>query len=601
MCDRGNHRVSVYALHGFVLLHIWRAPPAAGLSADWEPYGIAFDSHGRVYVSDTANLAVHRLSLAGQWEKSWSVGAVGHLAVDCRDRACAVLSGPPPTVVVLDENGGTTEVTSTVAADLASEFPPPPFAAGPNGELYLESIAMPGACPEPRRGAAAGVFGADGSPMPDARPLPAPAYVPDGTFHTTALDSQIYRCQWHRVILSGDLPRGTSVEVATFTAEMPLTDEDIAALPGKAWETCATATAFDRGTWDALVRSGPARWLWLRLTLRGQGDATPAITCIEIEFPRISLRRYLPAVYSADPISADFTDRFLAIFDTALRSIETRLDTQAALFDPLSAPAADRRHDFLSWLGTWIGIAVDRTWPDARRRQYLKRAAEIYDVRGTPQGLWRQLVLYLGLDPDRCCCPGDNRVSRCVPRPRNCAPEDRQPCRWRPPRLVLEHFKLRRWLFVGEGTLGNQAVLWGKRIVNRMELDAGGQVGSSQLVTTPDPLRDPFHVYAHRFTVFVPAGVKVNETMSRGLERLIAAESPAGAQWDVRYVEPRFRIGVQSMIGLDSVIARVPRGVTLGDTPLGPASVLGPPPHAAGPPQFAVGRQARIGSTTRIE
>ena len=41
-----------------------------------------------------------------------------------------------------------------------------------------------------------------------------------------------------------------------------------------------------------------------------------------------------------------------------------------------------------------------------------------------------------------------------------------------------------------------------------------------------------------------------------------------------KVVKVQGRLGFQSMIGLDSVIARLPQGVTLGQTEVGPASVL---------------------------
>src|SRR5207247_461214 len=105
------------------------------------------------------------------------------------------------------------------------------------------------------------------------------------------------------------------------------------------------------GEWDCLIRSGAGRFLSLRVELQGSGAATPRISAMVVEFPRISLRRYLPAVFGQEPISADFTDRFLAIFDTTLRTIERAIDTQARLFDPLSAPATQGKSgtpDFLT-------------------------------------------------------------------------------------------------------------------------------------------------------------------------------------------------------------------------------------------------------------
>ena len=109
-----------------------------------------------------------------------------------------------------------------------------------------------------------------------------------------------------------------------------------------------------KGEWDCLVRSGGGRFLWLRMEFRGNGRVTPRLDSIELEFPRISLRRYLPAVFGKEAVSADFTDRFLSLFDTTFRSIETNLDREARFFDPLSAPAErdpKTGADFLSWLG----------------------------------------------------------------------------------------------------------------------------------------------------------------------------------------------------------------------------------------------------------
>ncbi len=160
--------------------------------------------------------------------------------------------------------------------------------------------------------------------------------------------------------------------------------------------------------------------------------------------------------------------------------------------------------------------------------------------------------------------------------------------------MILEHYRLRRWLELGAGRLGDQAVLWGKRIVNRSKLDDGARVGVTQLKGSQDPLRDPFHVYAHKFTVFVPAAAACTPQRRHEIEQLVAVESPAHTAATIEFVEPRLRIGFQSMIGLDAVVARVPQGVVFGETPVGPASVL-TGSHSA------VVATARIGATAVIE
>ena len=166
------------------------------------------------------------------------------------------------------------------------------------------------------------------------------------------------------------------------------------------------------------------------------------------------------------------------------------------------------------------------------------------------------------------------------------------------PSLILEHFKLRRWLFVGEGRLGEQSVLWGKRIVNRTKLNETAQVGVTQLIDTGDPVRDPFHLYAHKFSVFVPAGCARTDAQQAALQRLIAMSKPAHTVAQLELVEPRFRIGFQSSIGLDSVVGRYPKGFVLDDHTLGYDTVLGEPCGKEGGPTLEIGEQSRIGTTT---
>ena len=141
--------------------------------------------------------------------------------------------------------------------------------------------------------------------------------------------------------------------------------------------------------------------------------------------------------------------------------------------------------------------------------------------------------------------------------------------------MILEHFQIRRWLFTGAGALGACSELWGRRIVNRSQLDEGAQVGGTQLVTSNDPLRDPFHYAAHRFTVFVPGRLEDSDPLRRSLFNLLKSESPAHTQYDIQFVRPRFRIGFQSSIGLNSVVARRPTdAVTLDSSKLRSGAIL---------------------------
>ena len=52
--------------------------------------------------------------------------------------------------------------------------------------------------------------------------------------------------------------------------------------------------------------------------------------------------------------------------------------------------------------------------------------------------------------------------------------------------------------------------------------------------------------------------------------------------------------------GLNTVVGRYPEGVTLNQTALGGDSVLSEPPHKQGGPTLEIGRQSRVGTTTKL-
>jgi phage tail-like protein len=619
VCDTGHHRLSVFALRGYVLRDHWSPPVNPNLKT-WEPYAVAFDGKGRVFVTDGANGCVHRFRPSGIWETCLpGFGKATWIAIDCMDRVYVRVEGETGVRIVdtdgkpivdtddkpvvdkdgkpvVDKDGKPISAGAQPEA-LAALFPGLPFPVDKQGNLHLGAL-----CIDAKSGQT-GVFDLNGDPT-TAAAIGGPLYETLGDYYSEALDSDLYRCQWHRIVLRGQVPVGSRIEVKTYTAEALQPTDTILNLPPDAWATRQTVLATKDGVWDGLIRSGGGRYLWLNLTLRGNGMVTPTIESLRIEYPRISLRRYLPGVFGADPGAADFADRFLSIFDTGFRSIENEIDNLARYFDPMSAPAGRSpgdRSDFLSWLASWIGVSLDRHWPEAKQRRLLKEAARLHPIRGTRIGLWRQLLLLMDMEPEPNCCPDDRPRTRCSPTPDNCAPVEICPCAWEPPPLILEHYQLRRWLFFGASRLGDQAELWGKKIVNRSQLNTNAQVGQTQLIDTPDPFRDPFHVYAHKFTVFVPACYGKSDRLRKSLENLLRTERPAHTLALVEYVEPRLRIGIQSTIGLNTVVGRYPEGVTLNESALGRGSVLSEPPQKQGPPTLEIGRWSRVGTTTKLD
>ncbi len=95
----------------------------------------------------------------------------------------------------------------------------------------------------------------------------------------------------------------------------------------------------------------------------------------------------LPAIYQDD----DLAQRMLEAFDQVVAPIYSTLDNFDAYLDPWLAP-----EDFLTWLGGWVGMALDDSWDEGRKREVVARAAELFRMRGTAAGLAGQVEIQTG-------------------------------------------------------------------------------------------------------------------------------------------------------------------------------------------------------------
>jgi phage tail-like protein len=564
VCDAGlPGRLLVFDRRSFALRAVWK-PPAGATPAPWSPRAVAVDG-GTVYVADPNNGAVHRFARWGGWLGMWTgLGAVTGLALDCRRRLHLVIAGEV-RIARVDASGADAGMAAR-PDEVEGDFPPPPFPVAGNGVVDLRAL-----CPSDKG------FDREGEPVPIPT-APVPAFVSTGQWTSAALDSGIARCVWHRLAPDMELAAHQRVRFSTYTAEVALPDTDVALLPASSWTQVPGAGSGQ----DALILSPPGRYLWLRATLESDGAATPRLCGLTLEYPRISLRRYLPAAFGSDPVSADFTDRLLSIFDRGFRDMEARIDNGAILFDADSAPAQPNA-DILGWIAAWLGLSLERSWPEPTRRALVKRAGKLFACRGTLRGLRETLLTWLGwtslpVIPRRPVCG-----SRCRPAARSPAI----------PTLILEHWKLRRWLWLGKGRLGSDAVLWGETILGRSQLDNTARAGGTRLDITRNPLVDPFNQAANRFSIFLPARHVADGRRGGQIRRLIDEHRPAGAIATIVPVHARMRIGIQASIGFDSVVGCWPSGVTLDQARLGRGTVLsGTNPG---------GVTARIGRTARLQ
>ena len=224
----------------------------------------------------------------------------------------------------------------------------------------------------------------------------------------SALDSGLPDCVWHRLMIDACLPPGASLEIWSRAANSE------SALALTAWQQ--EPTPYRRGdgselpylrgtpnadpasgTWELLFQNACGRFLQIQVRLLGDGRSSPSLRAMRAYYPRFSyLEQYLPAVYSQDPISASFLERYLANMEGIYTALEDRIASVQSLFDERTVPA-----EYLDWLASWFGMVFDAGWEENRKRLFLAHAAELFNQRGTLTGMVR--MIRLATD----ACPGE--------------------------------------------------------------------------------------------------------------------------------------------------------------------------------------------------
>ena len=522
VADRGNQRIQAFSLPRLTLRNIWRDLDAADIVAAKVAHKLAVFvldcAKGRVLRhrpgTDVQTIILDSPANAGRWSR---------LLVDSEG-----------LVYLFDEKTLTLSVYSASgewqrdvhsAGDVRDCFPRPPLEVNGIGLLQVSN---------------GNLFDRSGRriTIDPAEASGAKQYVKEGVWIGSALDSEIYRCQWHRVELQADIPPGCKLVVST------LTDSSGERRPGESdpdWRTNFELVGPAQGAESSarkpefLIESQHGQCLWLRIDLFGDGYATPAVRTVRIHYPRSSYLKYLPAVYQANEESRDFLEAFLSVFQTEWEALEQRTGEMERYFDPKAVPAGP----FLDWLAGWLALPLEESWTYEQKRKLLAAAPEIYPRLGTLEGIRRYVRVYLQI-----LAGNDQRqISDAFP-------------------LIVEGFRERRRLVaLSKSTLGREgygASMWSAGTVGRLQLGECSREGEARLVSVGDPDRDFFRAYAHRFQIFVPARFVKTTEQEQMIRRAIGEVKPAHTAYDLYVVGARFRVGVQSSVGLDSIIGDYP-------------------------------------------
>jgi phage tail-like protein len=104
---------------------------------------------------------------------------------------------------------------------------------------------------------------------------------------------------------------------------------------------------------------------------------------------------HLPAIYRrSDAVGRNVVRDLCFLFEHMLGSVERTLDVGHAFYDPHEC-----RADFLPWLAGWTAFVVDLDWPEPKKRALVKRAVDLYRIRGTRRALALFLKLFTGHEP----------------------------------------------------------------------------------------------------------------------------------------------------------------------------------------------------------
>ncbi|HZE70858.1 MAG TPA: phage tail protein I [Pyrinomonadaceae bacterium] len=667
VADSGNDRLQLFDIDSWQLVDIWgnsdiggNPQPSSEPGAFHSPWSLAADDDGNVYVVDYGNSRVQKFNRTGTlipsfWEvinqayvlrrpsdiAAYSDGEVRLYVIDEAWHAVFVFdsNGQPlldpagnflaigatqlkkPMGIVVTKDAiyvGDNELQQVLKFNNGSDYGFVGAAVGYRGPVAALAIDLEG-----------NLLVHTGGSVAPVRLATTSGYLRRGVLWSHAIAAGESPVTWHRLQTPGaSVASGAYLRLFVHTSDddtaPPLVDPNGAEpFADQKWRPHSAVPDPFSGVRDLFIGGNPAKFLWVGALFSGNGQSSPVVPQLRVEFDHETYLKHLPSIYREDTpcdgahfmidhsliaqksgmpdgdcaksllgnlpdhqicrvtgtcCCGDFLLRFVSLLESLFAEVEVSIELLPELFDPRATPG-----EFLTWLAGWLALELNEDWDEQKQRQVIARAFEMYGRRGTVAGLRESLNLFAG-------------VSAVIEEPIvNGAwwalPAEVVPCNCQ---KAAPSGKEKEWSGSEQSSLGVTTMLAPAHPQGAV-IGATATLDHSHLITNEEFGAPLFEDLAHQFNVQVyRSQLKCAETLTK-VRSIIDGEKPAHTEYHLCIIEPRMRVEFQARLGIDTVVAGPPLETRFREgMPLGEDNPL------AGKSPGSIGESSRLGTTTRV-